>query len=226
MSGITLALDGATYSATVALLRDGKLVSAGRIPPVSAEESGGRSEALMPLISKMLAADGAGPREIRSIVCGAGPGSFTSLRVAASIAKGIAVASGAKLYSVSSLLLTVAAVDQTLPDGNYLSVLPAMRGELFALDVAVAHGIPSADGKSHRIIGEGDVTDVAGKMKSKVIGPGREIDAAPDARGAARIIDHIMKNGSVDLDSWEPAYGRLAEAQVRWEASHGGPLKA
>jgi tRNA threonylcarbamoyladenosine biosynthesis protein TsaB len=28
----------------------------------------------------------------------------------------------------------------------------------------------------------------------------------------------------VSLDAWEPAYGRLAEAQVKWEAAHGRPL--
>src|SRR5438067_2384390 len=101
-----------------------------------------------------------------------------------------------------------------------------MSGVTFALDGAVARGIPSAKGKGHRIIGEGEVTDVAAKMNAKVIGPGQEIEAAPDARGAARIVDYIMKNGSVDLDSWEPDYGRLAEAQVKWEAAHGRPLKA
>jgi hypothetical protein len=29
---------------------------------------------------------------------------------------------------------------------------------------------------------------------------------------------------SVDIASWEPEYGRLAEAQVRWERAHGMPL--
>ena len=29
---------------------------------------------------------------------------------------------------------------------------------------------------------------------------------------------------AVDLDAWEPSYGRLAEAQVKWEAAHGRPL--
>lgn len=226
MSGIILALDGATYAATVALLRDGKWVSAERVDAPTTQESGGRGEALMPLISTMLAAAGVKPREIGAIICGAGPGSFTSLRVAASIAKGIAVASEAKLYSVSSLLLTVAAVGENLPDGNYLSVLPAMRGELFALDVKVAGGVPSDEGRSHRIIGEGDAPEVAARMKAKAIGPGQEIDAGPDAKGAARIVDQIMKSGPVDLDSWEPDYGRLAEAQVKWEAAHGRPLKA
>jgi tRNA threonylcarbamoyladenosine biosynthesis protein TsaB len=34
----------------------------------------------------------------------------------------------------------------------------------------------------------------------------------------------IIESGPVDLASWEPEYGRLAEAQVRWEAAHGRPL--
>jgi tRNA threonylcarbamoyladenosine biosynthesis protein TsaB len=28
----------------------------------------------------------------------------------------------------------------------------------------------------------------------------------------------------VSLDGWEPEYGRLAEAQVKWEAEHGREL--
>jgi hypothetical protein len=28
----------------------------------------------------------------------------------------------------------------------------------------------------------------------------------------------------VSLAAWEPDYGRLAEAQVKWEQAHGRPL--
>ena len=31
---------------------------------------------------------------------------------------------------------------------------------------------------------------------------------------------------AADLAGWEPAYGRLAEAQVKWEATHGRSLEA
>jgi tRNA threonylcarbamoyladenosine biosynthesis protein TsaB len=34
----------------------------------------------------------------------------------------------------------------------------------------------------------------------------------------------IVETGPVDRARWEPAYGRLAEAQVKWEAAHGRPL--
>jgi len=57
-----------------------------------------------------------------------------------------------------------------------------------------------------------------------VIGPGQPIDAHPHARGVATVLDVILKGGPVDLAMWEPDYGRLAEAQVRWEAVHGRKL--
>jgi tRNA threonylcarbamoyladenosine biosynthesis protein TsaB len=40
------------------------------------------------------------------------------------------------------------------------------------------------------------------------------------------LFDQIEQQGPVDLERWEPSYGRLAEAQVKWEAAHGRPLKA
>jgi hypothetical protein len=57
------------------------------------------------------------------------------------------------------------------------------------------------------------------------VGPGREIAARPHARGVAPILHSIIDAGPVNLASWEPDYGRLAEAQVRWETAHGRPLK-
>jgi tRNA threonylcarbamoyladenosine biosynthesis protein TsaB len=38
------------------------------------------------------------------------------------------------------------------------------------------------------------------------------------------MLESIVEGGPVDLASWEPDYGRLAEAQVRWEAEHGRAL--
>ena len=58
----------------------------------------------------------------------------------------------------------------------------------------------------------------------RVVGPGQEVDLHPHARGVAPVLDHIIASAPVDLASWEPDYGRLAEAQVRWEAVHGRPL--
>jgi tRNA threonylcarbamoyladenosine biosynthesis protein TsaB len=225
MSEITLALDGSTYSPTTALLRDGKLISDERLEAPQNSESGGRGEALLPLIAKMLETNGLTPRQITSVICGSGPGSFTSLRVAASVAKGIAVASGAKMYAVRSLLLHFAGAPGRVADGRYLAVLPAMRGDLFVLDASVRKGIPAASG-GHSVLPETDLPTVAKSAGARVIGPGQEIDVTPHARGAVAMYDAILAAGPVDIRSWEPDYGRLAEAQVKWEATHGRPVRA
>jgi tRNA threonylcarbamoyladenosine biosynthesis protein TsaB len=59
----------------------------------------------------------------------------------------------------------------------------------------------------------------------KVVGPGQRLDFHPHARGVASLLESVVRGGPVDLASWEPSYGRLAEAQVRWEATHGRPLQ-
>jgi hypothetical protein len=58
----------------------------------------------------------------------------------------------------------------------------------------------------------------------RIIGPGQQIDAHPHARGVAPLLASLIANGPVNLEAWEPDYGRLAEAQVRWEAAHGRRL--
>jgi tRNA threonylcarbamoyladenosine biosynthesis protein TsaB len=49
-------------------------------------------------------------------------------------------------------------------------------------------------------------------------------DVLPHARGVATVLDSIVAEKEADVNTWEPIYGRLAEAQVKWEALHGRPL--
>ena len=131
-AGLTLALDASTYSGTVAVLRDGVVVATRE-----ALMRGEREERLMPAVLAALADAGAVPRDVKRVVCGAGPGSFTSLRIAAGIAKGIAHGAGVPLYAVSSLTLVVAGAQPPLSAGRYVAALDAMRGERYAQRVVV-----------------------------------------------------------------------------------------
>jgi len=221
----TLALDGSTYQGSVALLRGAKIVAERTLK----EEDGaapraGRGEKLMPAIAECLRDAGVKRGEVARIVCGSGPGSFTSLRVAGSVAKGLAAGYGIDLFAVSSLLLTVTGARPPLPSGEYLSVLDAMRGEFYAARIALHQGVASQT-EPPTIISSERLDDfrVADYML-KVIGPGQQIDAHPHARGVAPLLEALIHDGPVDLASWEPDYGRLAEAQVRWEAAHGRKL--
>ena len=223
----TLALEGATYQGSVALIRGTEVICERTL---HAEDGGapraGRGERLMPAIAGCLSEAGVtSPREeIARIVCGAGPGSFTSLRVAGSVAKGLAAGYGVELYAIASLALSITGAKQPLPPGEYLSVLDAMRGEFFAARIVLGPG-PALSIGATTIISADQLADLRMSQHDlRVAGPGQDVDVRPHARGVAPMLDMIIANGPVDLASWEPDYGRLAEAQVRWEAAHGRPL--
>ena len=221
----TLAIDGSTYEGSVALIRGSKVVAERTLKD---DDGGaprsGRGERLMPVIAECLRDGGVKRGEIGRIVCGAGPGSFTSLRVAGSVAKGLAAGYGIELFAVSSLLLTIAGAQPPLPSGEYLSVLDAMRGEFYLARILLQRGAAREKGPAQIVSAEELTETRAREHELRIIGPGQEIDAHPHARGVAQLLDVILKAGPVDLAAWEPEYGRLAEAQVRWEATHGRKL--
>lgn len=215
--GLTLALDGATYAGSVALIRDTEVIAERELEETGKPGRSGREELFMPMVAECLRDGKVAVSDLQRVVCGAGPGSFTSLRVAASIAKGIAVGASIPLFSVPSLALVVAAASET--EGRWLPVLPAMRGEVYV-------SLYEWDGGALREIqGQGIIAEGAVEKEAAVLGALRAA-RNPHARGVARMMTTILDRGPVDIDTWEPQYGRLAEAQVKWEAAHGRPLSA
>jgi tRNA threonylcarbamoyladenosine biosynthesis protein TsaB len=208
VAGITLSLDASTYDGSVAVLRDGVVVAEDTIAM-----RGEREERLMPAVAAALNAAGAVPQEVQRIVCGEGPGSFTSLRIAAAIAKGLASAITVPVYGVSSLVL--AAVDAG--PGRWFVTLDAMRGDVYAAAYAW-DGATLEEVVAQRVIPNGDALALAKSAQCELI------QGRPHARAVEAILAAVIASGAVDLASWEPSYGRNAEAQVKWEAAHGRPL--
>ena len=215
---LLLALDASTYVGTVAVLRGGRVLAARE-----ARMRGEHEERLMPTMVDALAAAGVAADAVDAVACGAGPGSFTSLRIAGSIAKGLATARGCPLYAVSSLVLVVAGAEPPLSPGRWLATLDAMRGERFAaLVVTDGAGRVLEEGHVSRVPA-GGVDALARRLDARVV-PHDHGQGAPHARGVAGALQLAAARGPVDLDAWEPDYGRLAEAQVKWEAAHGRSL--
>jgi tRNA threonylcarbamoyladenosine biosynthesis protein TsaB len=213
-----LALDASTYTGTVAVLRD-RVVVASRETAMR----GAKVERLMPAVSEALDAAGVVPEAIDLVVCGAGPGSFTSLRIAASIAKGIAFGRSVPLHTVSSLVLMVAGLDPLPCAGRYLAVMDALRDEAYTQLVEVGESPAAvAPAGEPTLVANGDIAAAASAAGAVTVGRGGAIAAMPHARGVANLV--AARGEAVDLATWEPGYGRLAEAQVRWEAAHGRPL--
>lgn len=217
---ITLVVEASTYHGSAALV-DGSVVLGER----SVAMRGREHEALMPAVAELLGEAGMAPARLARIVCGAGPGSFTSLRIAGSIAKGLALACGAPLVPLSSLALQVACLELPKP-GLYLATVDAMRGESYAAPYSLAaSGLIQPEG-AVQLVPTAQLEQLAASRGALVIGPAchAEAHAIPHARGAALLTNLIDASPSADLAGWEPGYGRLAEAQVKWEADHGRPL--
>ncbi len=209
---VQLALDASAGPASVALFIDDALVQERRI------DRTGSAELLAPTVAEVLRAAGFAPREITDVIVGAGPGSFTGLRVAAALAKGLARGSGARLSAVASLPLIAAARDDIAP-GRYVAVLDALRGEWFAQWVTKHDDARwTVDGAVERIA-IAAVHERAEADRATIVGPPIDIAQQPDARATMRI-----GFVAVSRDTWEPDYGRLAEAQVKWEATHARAL--
>lgn len=219
---ITLVVEASTYAGSVALLHGRALLG-----ERSVAMRGKEREALMPAVAELLAECGLPPERITRVVCGAGPGSFTSLRIAGAIAKGIALATGASLVPVSSLALLVASREPRTP-GRYLATADAMRGESYVEEYEMDdQGELRAVGKLS-VIPASTIDQIAADVGAIALGParhGQEL-AVPHARGVAHITKLIHSTARADLAQWEPQYGRLSEAQVKWEAEHGRLLHA
>jgi len=215
---ITLVLEASTYAGSAAVI-DGARVVAERAVAMRGREH----EALMPAVAGVLADAGVGPGVIGRVVCGAGPGSFTSLRIAGAIAKGLALAAGVPLIPVSSLLLIVAGAEPQLAPGRYVAVLDAMRGDVFTAVFAVTDSSISTESPT-TIVPRGLLDAFGHQHAARAIGPAETTAVSPHARGISVLGHRVPWPAPADLATWEPEYGRLAEAQVRWEAAHGRTL--
>ncbi|MES2357064.1 MAG: tRNA (adenosine(37)-N6)-threonylcarbamoyltransferase complex dimerization subunit type 1 TsaB [Gemmatimonadota bacterium] len=219
MLGSVLVLETSTETGSVAITRDGVLVS--DLSFASRDATGARTEALAPAVVQCLGRATMPLREVSAVVCGAGPGGFTSLRSAAAFAKGICSALSIPLYAVSSLELL--AWSAATSDGYLIAALQAGRGEWFCQDANRDGDRTELVGVTY-LVGDDELRARAVRMHAQLIGPGLDMDARPLARALVPRLGDIAARGAVDLDSWEPTYGRLAEAQVKWEAAHGRPL--
>ncbi len=229
---MVLALDASTAAASVAVLRGGKVVAAR-----AAAMRGSDAERLMPAVAEALAAAAVPAGGLTAIVCGGGPGSFTSLRIAGAIAKGLATVWDCPLYAAPSLALYAAAAAPA--PGRWLVTLDAMRGERYAALVTLdaldtAAGGISATGYQYLGVLAPEAVAVRGASPD-VTGVLDANGGAPAAVGASAFAlgadDGGPRPGTlalapVDLALWEPDYGRKAEAQVKWEAQYGRALPA
>ena len=99
-----LALDTSSLGCSVALQVDDAVTSRHE------EQAREHTRLLVPMIEEVLAEAGLATTDLDAIVLGNGPGSFIGMRIATSVAQGLAHGAGLRIVPVSSLLAVAAQV--------------------------------------------------------------------------------------------------------------------
>ncbi len=126
---IVLGLDTSTSTSGIAIVDGDRLLAEGR------HDARARSADLLVAIDEVCRRAQVEPARLDAIAIGAGPGSFTGLRIGMATAKGIAFAARRPLWAVSSLAALAHDAVRVIAagDGGVLAaVLDARRGEVFA----------------------------------------------------------------------------------------------
>ena len=214
-----LAIDTALEACSAAVLDTER---AGTIAHETEPMQRGHAEALIPLISRVLAFARLTFSEVDRIAVTTGPGSFTGLRVGISAARGIALATGKPAVGLSTLAAFAApfiAADDTLPvvaaidarhDHVYLQVFgPGGRTLVTPRLVALNEARRVATTGAPRLVG------TAATMLASHWPPGERPPSAV-AQLIAPDIDWVARLGAAAVDTGhppKPLYLRAPDAQ-------------
>ena len=120
-----LAIETATDACSCALEHSGTIVARHAVEPRR------HTELLLPMIDSILAEAGVGLDALDAIAFGRGPGSFTGLRIACSVAQGLAFGVDCPLVAVSTLQIIAAGMHRQHGVSRALVALDARMGEVY-----------------------------------------------------------------------------------------------
>ncbi|MBI5618858.1 MAG: tRNA (adenosine(37)-N6)-threonylcarbamoyltransferase complex dimerization subunit type 1 TsaB [Gammaproteobacteria bacterium] len=126
-----LALETATDACSAALFIGGAIRERFELAPQR------HTKLLLPMVGALCAEAGITPAELEAIAVSVGPGAFTGVRIAASIAQGLAIAHELPIAPVSTLAALAQGAFRRTGRRCVLATLDARRGEIYVGRYAV-----------------------------------------------------------------------------------------
>lgn len=180
-----IAIETSTESCSAALLHDGAIIERSELAPRR------HAELILPMIESLLLEAGVLRRQLEAIAVGRGPGAFTGVRLAISVAQGLALGLDIPVLPVSSL----AALAQDAPAGieaPILAVIDARMGEIYAGTFARdAHGMAMPIGSES--VGPANRLMLPNRKQWSIVGTGW--DAYRDAIAARLPAQPVFADG-------------------------------
>lgn len=225
-----LAIETSGRVGSVAIVRDGHV-----LVEEAFEHGFKHATELLPMVDRLVRAQGWQPADVEELYVSVGPGSFTGLRIGVTLAKTMALATGVKVVAVPTVRVLA---DNAPPDApNVIVVLDAKRDQIFTARFARAGNrwetqedahLDSLADMLHRsprpvwLIGEGI------PLHEKFL-PKDDADVIvtpPDAwRARATAVATLGTEMAAlgqyaDVDKLTPIYIRRPEAEEKWDQAH------
>jgi len=218
-----LGIDTSTVIISVAILRDGALAGE-RTDTVAHNRTG-----LLALIDHLFAELGLRPADLDAVAVGAGPGSFTGLRIGMATAKGIAFALGRPLWAVSSLAALAHAELGPSDAEPIVAALDARKGEVYAGAYRRAGASVELIG-AERVLAPANIAALGARFTGDAAAGYPELavlsgtwGTTPTGRAVAEL---ALAGNRVDvLVGGAPTYIRLSEAEVKYPEGVPGALR-
>ena len=210
-----LALDTSTEYCSVALLAGDELA----YREIHAVQR--HSELVLPMIGELLAAAGLMPRQLDVVAFGAGPGSFTGLRIACGVAQGMAFGADIPVVPIGTLVAlaeesgasqVIACIDARMGEIYHATYVrqDAQWIELSAPAVCKPLDAPAVDGEGWVGVGSGFIAH--GEVLKKHYGRGLErVDSTlhPHARAMVRLaLPELLAGRGLPPEQATPLYVR------------------
>ncbi len=225
-----LSLDTSNQPLSVAILDDNRLLATTTITTHKKH-----AEFLMPIIEDLMKKSKLKPQDLDRVVVAIGPGSYTGIRIATTVAKTLAMTLNIELVTVSSLLnLALNFKDSQLlinpifdgrnenmftglykfHNGQPENVIPDQHTDL-------SEWLNQLKATNEKIIILGEIDSFAQKMKEKL---GQHIilaDPLKSIPSASELgIYGLHQKPVKDVDSVVPRYLRLTKAEADWRKLH------
>lgn len=220
---VLVAIEASTGTGSIAIGRGGELIG-----EVVIGMHTRHAQALLPALDFLLRTAAISRTDIGGVVVGAGPGSFTGVRIAAATARGLALGLGVPFHAWSSL--AALAVDAAGSDAPVCTLFDARRGEVYAacyrrtgasdrlttlIEPTALHVSALVDAVSQLQLGHVVYAgDGARRYAAELGRPSTVAPIYPRASALLRLAAAEPARGRIESPSgWEPTYLRASGAE-------------
>lgn len=199
-----LILDASSSLCSVSLL------SSGQTHHLCEDQPRRHAQRLLPMVDEILKAAEINKSELNGIAYGRGPGSFTGIRIAASVMQGIALALNLPVYGVSSLQAIAQQLvqQQALNPGQEIAaIMDAHMGEVFwGIFRLQENGLVTLQGQEQVATPERCIEQLA-EFNGVFAGDGLTLEALegqfPDERSFVDVLPKTEYMTSLVADAWD-----------------------